>query len=479
MGLVGLAIALYVALPDVRYLNEPLHATIEAVGGCIAIGMAALLLLRWLEDGPAHFLWMTTALLCMGILDIVHACIAFSPAYFWSRALSTLFGGALMALVYLHPSPMVRKMSWGQPPLIAIVSILPVCAALLAWPNAWPNAFAPDGSYLPWAKALNISGGAAFAVATVFFVRRHTVGEHREADIVFGNQCMIFALAAVMFGLSHVYGALWWLFHMMRLAAYAVVLKYVVDVFRQSVKESFDLRQVEFERRLIGIVGHDLRNPLNAILLSSELIGGMALPTSAVPVLRRLVSSAQRMNRLVAELLDFSHQRTAGTIPITRDEVDLQSLCRTVREEFAASHPNISLTCESSGDVLGRWDRDRLHQVLVNLVENAIKHGMKSAPIRVTIRGEPGRVTLEVHSRGKAIPSNVLPHIFQAFRSGSAGENETRSHGLGLFIVSEIIKAHDGEIAVESTDEDGTHFRIVLPRDSAIGHEQRNSVASG
>jgi signal transduction histidine kinase len=363
--------------------------------------------------------------------------------------------------VWLRPAMKQRKLAWFRPPLIAAVVTLPVCGALVLAPGIWPNPFGTDGAYYWWAKALNIVGGAGFAVAAVFFLRRSRSSDHPEADRVFGNHCLIFALAGFLFGLSYLWNAVWWLFHLMRLAAYVIVLKYSFDVFRRAIKESAELRQIEFERRLIGIVGHDLRNPLNAVLLSSQLLQNIELPAKATPILQRMINAGERMNRLIGELLDFSHSRSAGTIPIHRSEIDLHSLCATVREEFAASHPNIAMACDCKGDASGRWDRDRLHQMLVNLVENAIKHGDQTTPVSIRTEGNGDKVILEVQSRGNPIPPDLLPHIFQPFRSGGA---RTRSHGLGLFIVNEIVRGHDGEIFVES-DEQRTCFRVVLPRD--------------
>jgi signal transduction histidine kinase len=461
----GLALGLRATFATQQYVNEPLHSSIEAIGGCIALGMSALLLIRWLEDGPAHFLWMSTALVMMGVLDLAHACSERSPAFFWSRALPTFLGGALMAMVWLAPSKRPRAVRWLRPPLIAAVLAAPLALHLVLAPFSWPNAFAHDGGYYWWAKALNVLGGAAFATAAVFFLRRNARGEYRDADLVFGNHCVIFAVAGFLFGLSHIWGAVWWLLHGLRLAAYIVVLKYSIDVFRRAHRESAELRQIEFERRLVGIVGHDLRNPLNAVLLSSQILQGMELPARATSVLQRLTHSANRMSRLVAELLDFSQSRIAGRIPIHRAEVDLASLCETVRDEFAASHPSVVTACDCTGDTLGQWDRERLHQALVNLVENGIKHGDKTSPIIIKTRAERDQVTLEVHSRGTPIPRDLLPHIFKPFRSGGASESRTRSHGLGLFIVHEIVRGHGGQVSVESSQEHGTCFRIVLPRE--------------
>lgn len=461
---VALALALYSWQDTERYIHEPLHATIEAIGGCIALGMAALLIRRWLEDSPSHLVWTATALIAMGVLDLAHACIEPSPAFFWSRALPTLAGGVLMALVWLPPSSGKRQLHWLRPPIIAASLSVPVCLSLVLLPHEWPNAFAPDGTYRWWAKLPNLVGGVGFAIAALFFLERNRKLEHPEADLVFGNHCVIFAVAAFLFSLSYAWGPVWWLFHLLRLCAFAIVLKYSVDLYQRTLHERELIRQVDFERRLVGIVSHDLRNPLNTIQLAAEVMARQELPPKAAAIAQRVTSNADRMSRMITDLLDYSQSRLAGRIPLHRSNVELASLCTSVRQELELSHPNVVVECDSCGNTEGHWDRDRLHQVLANLVDNAVKHGDNTRPVTIRIDGESSRVSLEIHNHGTAIEADALPHIFEPFRSGAKDEARRSSFGLGLYIVREIVRAHDGDIAVVSDADAGTTFRISLPR---------------
>ena len=460
---IAAAVALSVFGGRGQYVHESLHATIETMGGCIALGMAALLLVRWQEsEAPAHFEWIGTALITMGLLDIAHACLGPSPAFFWSRALPTLLGGAFFALVWVRPPSRERVLVWHRLPLVVAVATLPLCVALLAVPDAWPRAFAADGTYAWWAKALNAVGGALFLVATAFFLVRRRRAEGGAEDLVFANHTALFAVAGFSFALSHLWGPVWWLLHALRLAAYVVVLRYVVHVHRRSQAQQDLRRQAEFERRLIGIVGHDLRNPLHSILLTSEqLLRGDVQPPVARG-LQRIAHGVERMNRMVVDLLDYSRTRLSGAIPVRRDAVDLDALLASVREDYEVSHPGRVRvdTTTRAGD--GAWDRDRLHQLVANLVDNALKHGSDAAPVVLRGSGDAAAVTIEVRNEGPPIPAELMPHVFEPFRRGAV-DGAKDSFGLGLYIVREIARAHGGAVAVASSSP-GTTFTVVLPR---------------
>ena len=218
-------------LGDARWMHEPLHSALETAGGLIALAMAAVLLWRRPYAGHApHLLWVATALICMGLLDVAHAWVHPSPAFFWSRLLPGLMGGLLLTLVWA-PARWTRGPAAERLPLAVGLLILPLCVALVAFPQAWPPGFSPEGVYTSWAKLTNIIGGLAFFVAAAFFLRRYWHRGETE-DLVLADHCLLFAMAGVLFGLSHLWGAIWWLFHGVRLLAYGVVLRHVVRVYR-------------------------------------------------------------------------------------------------------------------------------------------------------------------------------------------------------------------------------------------------------
>jgi PAS domain S-box-containing protein len=212
----------------------------------MALAVASVLLWRRHYRGhAAHFQWVVTALVCMGLLDLAHAWIHVSPGFFWSRALPTLLGGLLISLVWL-PASWTRSRAAQRLPLVVGLLTLALCLALVALPRAWPHAFSADGGYLPWAKLINMVGGMGFLTSAAFFLRRYR-REGAAEDLVFANHCLLFGVAGLLFGVSHLWGAIWWLFHVLRLLAYVVVIRHVVQVYRglQAAEEEGLVRRLE------------------------------------------------------------------------------------------------------------------------------------------------------------------------------------------------------------------------------------------
>jgi signal transduction histidine kinase len=217
----------------------------------------------------------------------------------------------------------------------------------------------------------------------------------------------------------------------------------------------------QFQERLIGIVGHDLRNPLQAILMSARVLMQRGeLSDRAVPGLLRIQRSADRMTQIINDLLDFTRARVGGGIPLTPTPTDLCPLAKGIVEELEVTHPG-QLRMECTGDVEGEWDPSRLGQVVSNLLSNALTYGDGREPVRLEIAGRGDEVQLSVCNRGQPIPPEVLPHIFDPFRRAS-GERQG-GLGLGLYIVEQIVLAHRGSISVQSDDQ-ATAFTVRLPR---------------
>jgi PAS domain S-box-containing protein len=234
-------------------------------------------------------------------------------------------------------------------------------------------------------------------------------------------------------------------------------------------------QQAEIEQQLIGIVSHDLRSPLSAILLGSGRLNQREdLDPSARRVVARIEASASRAVRMVNDLLDFTQARLGGGIRITRAPTDLHAVSRLVAEEVEAAHPSVKLEVQASGNGRGLWDADRLAQVIQNLVTNAVKYGEPGKPVRIKTEGDGRQATLRVHNEGTPIPREQFPTLFQPLQRGTDAVDRTgRSVGLGLFIVKAIVEAHQGHIEVESTSEQGTTFVVTLSQQSDEGMAPR------
>jgi PAS domain S-box-containing protein len=240
----------------------------------------------------------------------------------------------------------------------------------------------------------------------------------------------------------------------------------VVDITERQRTEEELRRAAEFRERFLGIVSHDLRNPLNAILLSANALmrADDLAPRHLKPV-RRIITSAERMARMIGELLDFTRGRLGGGIPVSPQHLNLRHLVRHVMEELEAGHPGRELRLEGPGRFEGEWDPDRLSQVIGNLVKNALDYSPEGTPVRLRLRDEGESVVLEVNNAGPPIPAELLPTIFEPFRRLTRDSPHPASGlGLGLYIVEQIVRGHGGTSSVRSSAEEGTTFTVRLPR---------------
>lgn len=212
-------------------------------------------------------------------------------------------------------------------------------------------------------------------------------------------------------------------------------------------------------------VGHDLRNPLNAIVSSAEFVARSSrLPDEERAAAERIVRSANRMTDLVGQLQDYSRTRLAGLLQLSLGPANVSAICRDVIAEIAAAHPTYTLQFSESGDTSVVGDRERLGQLMSNLIGNAVQHGTPSRTISVAAYGDKHRVRIEVHNEGQAIDSDRLQDIFEPLHRATSMSQQKGSLGLGLYIVRRITVAHGGTVSVTSTEADGTTFFVVIPR---------------
>jgi PAS domain S-box-containing protein len=229
---------------------------------------------------------------------------------------------------------------------------------------------------------------------------------------------------------------------------------------------------IRYNDLFAGVLGHDLRNPLSAIVTSAQLAlmrlegqnEGIAKPVG------RIISSSARMTRMIEQLLDITRVRAGGGIPLEPCETNLGELCTQAIAELEVAYPSWTLKLETAGDLDGVWDPDRLEQVVSNLVSNAGQHGRADGIVTVRLDGRaPDSVTLEVHNHG-TLPDAVRPSLFDPFRGARSRRDSSRGLGLGLFIVKAVATAHGGSVDVRSTPAEGTSFQVRLPRRSAGSH---------
>ncbi|MEJ7596273.1 MAG: ATP-binding protein [Kofleriaceae bacterium] len=222
----------------------------------------------------------------------------------------------------------------------------------------------------------------------------------------------------------------------------------------------------QFRDRLIGIVSHDLRNPLNTILLgTSMLLDAGELDPYRHKTLTRMMAAAERAERMISDILDYTQAHLGGGIRIERKPNDLAPLFRQAVDEFEILHPEHEFQLAVSGDTSAELDADRVTQVLGNLLSNAVHYSPPNTRVGILLQGDRSSVAFAVHNRGTVIPAERLRDIFEPMRQVTRGAGRSRrSVGLGLYIVESIVSAHRGTVGVTSTDADGTTFTVTLPR---------------
>jgi signal transduction histidine kinase len=245
------------------------------------------------------------------------------------------------------------------------------------------------------------------------------------------------------------------------------------EAIDQALAESihFFSEQVERARNLLlGMLGHDMRNPLNTILITASHLAALNAGAEVSEAAVRLIRSGASMKALLDDLVDFNRTKLGLGINIARANVDLAEAFADELEELRGAHAGRRLDLEVVGDTRGLWDGLRLKQLLRNLVSNAIKYGKPDAPVRVVLTGEEADVRIDVVNRGPTIDRSVLDQIFDPLKRGPEQRHDTDDGvGLGLYIVREVARAHGGEVHVRS-DKEETLFTVRLPR-----HNQASS----
>ncbi len=230
----------------------------------------------------------------------------------------------------------------------------------------------------------------------------------------------------------------------------------------------------EFREMFIGVLGHDLRNPLGTIAMLAEVVRHCRVDDEARRCISRIVASTQRMSRMIHQLLDFTRARLGGGFPLEPKPTSLRDVCQSVVEEFGAS-----MHLDLEGDLTGTWDPDRLAEALSNIAGNAVEHARPGTEVVVRAHPQGTDVVVEISNRGDPIPPDLLPFIFEPFRRGQHESSTTGNLGLGLYIANQIVLTSGGTLDARSADGTTT-FTMRLPRsrDAGSGGPERSDPAT-
>lgn len=227
--------------------------------------------------------------------------------------------------------------------------------------------------------------------------------------------------------------------------------------------------RVEHSRDLFaGMLAHELRSPLNAIVLSTQLLGhlGRAVAAAQAVPLGVIDRAIRRMQSMIDDLLVFARSRLDDTLPLAIAQTDMGALCADAVEEVRTSFPKVEIDLRCEGRLDGTWDRSRILQVLINLLANAARYG--DGRIVARAEGDDAQVTVTVFNGGRPIPDALLPNLFDPLTRTMSPNREGRAAGigLGLYICRSIVDAHGGAIRA-SVSPQGTTLTVTLPRATA------------
>ena len=243
------------------------------------------------------------------------------------------------------------------------------------------------------------------------------------------------------------------------------------EAIDQAITESIAeyTRLIDHSRNMfLGILGHDLRNPIGAASMAAQALVRMASPDTRQKVLAsQIVDTTERGIQILNDLLDLTRSSFGTEIPVVKAPMDMGQLGVQLVDEMRALSKDRDIQIKIAGDTEGAWDKARIGQVFSNLLGNALQYSFEHSPVSVTVAGADDQISISVHNVGAPIPADKIVTIFESLTRGqNVGiEEQGSTHlGLGLFIAKKIVTAHGGTISVVSSAEAGTTFTVQLPR---------------
>jgi signal transduction histidine kinase len=231
-----------------------------------------------------------------------------------------------------------------------------------------------------------------------------------------------------------------------------------VTLYRERRARRTAESALEMKDLILGVLGHDLRSPVTSICASAEMLLRDEIATDRRAALVRISNSGHRMDRMVRALVDYARTYFGGGMPLYLEADRMDRICKRVIDEVESTHPTSRLTLSVTGNVEGSWDADRVAQAITNLAVNAVEHS--EGKVEVDVVGGADEVSVTVSNDG-AFPEALRASLFQPFRKGDQGG---RGLGLGLFIVREIVSAHQGRVELLAGGAQKTRFTTYWPR---------------
>ena len=241
------------------------------------------------------------------------------------------------------------------------------------------------------------------------------------------------------------------------------------EAIDQAVAESVGHfhAQVERSRNLfLGMLGHDMRTPLNAIVMTAAYLSTLNAGQQVSAAAERVIRSGASMSALLDDLVDFNRTQLGLGIRVVPTTIDVAKELADELEQLRGAYPDRKIDFDVTGNTEGNWDGRRLKQLVRNLVGNAIEHGAADTTVRVALAGDADEIRLEVSNEGSSVDAADFSELFDPLKRGpvqSGGREDQQGLGLGLFIVREIAHAHGGRVDA-SSEQGKVTFVVRLPR---------------
>ncbi len=243
-----------------------------------------------------------------------------------------------------------------------------------------------------------------------------------------------------------------------------VLLSIAVFQIRKSYRHELSLARQQ--RNFILSISHELKSPLASIKLALETLLHRQLPPERIKqISKNALSDADRLENLVGDILLAARFEDSNFNP-GEEEIDFSELLKDMVEKYRIKHPARSIHCRCEKEVALQGDRQLLHSLAGNLIENALKYSPEEAPVELSLKAENKDIVFEVKDYGSGIPADEKAHIFKRFyRIGNEDTRNTKGTGLGLFIVKQVADAMGGRIEVLTHEQGGSIFRVSFPKD--------------
>lgn len=255
------------------------------------------------------------------------------------------------------------------------------------------------------------------------------------------------------------------------------VIKYIIENSMLYAAVSFQQSLQEVRQKLMGVLVHDVRNPVSAAYLAVSMIDQDDEPERFGKIRTMLRTSLKRSLDLLEGFLESVSISAGQGISLHFAEGDLLDYIKSLHGEASAIYANeVILKCPEE-PILGVFDIAMVRRVLENILNNAVKYGKRGAPITITVENTPDEVTISIHNHGNPIPEHQQKEIFQFLNTSKGnGSKKLKSWGMGLTLVNAVAEAHGGHLELKSNEKEGTTFKLVLQKKFNVPGKIKSSV---